>query len=147
MTIKFFDFVCEHGHLFEASFAGLDEMQRELDEGLVRCPQCDSPRVRRLPSAPYLNAQMPGNQTEEEGEAAAERLSELRESLMAHIRDAAAKAEDVGEAFADESRRMHEGRVKRRTIKGLCSNKEAEELHREGIAVLPVPESSGKTLN
>ena len=66
---------------------------------------------------------------------------------MTEIRKVADRAEDVGENFAEESRRMKRGESKRRLVKGKCTLREAEKLLEEGIEVLPVPESSGKTLN
>lgn len=42
---------------------------------------------------------------------------------------------------------MKRGESKRRLVKGKCSLRQAQELIEEGIEVLPVPESSGKTLN
>lgn len=145
MTIKYFDFVCVNGHKFEAGFPSLAEMQRQLDDGLVRCPICETAEVRKLPSAAHLSAQ--GDKSEALNGENRERLQEAYEELMGRVREAAAKAEDVGEAFAEEARRMKRGESRRRLVKGTCSLQQARQLREEGIDVLPVPESSGKTLN
>lgn len=134
MPIKYFDFLCENGHTFEGSFASLEEMDRQLTQQLVRCPICDSPDVRRLPSAAHIA---------EGGQAEAAREAERREKLE----QAVDRAEDVGENFVEESRRMQSGQAQRRLIKGKCTIGEARQLRQEGIDVLPVSESSGKTLN
>ena len=129
MPLKYFDFCCCNGHKFEGCFASLEDMQSQLADGLLRCPVCDTADVKKLPSASRL--------------AAAKTDAKTREEL----RKAAEKAEDVGENFAEESRRMKRGASKRRLVKGKCSLRQAQELIEEGIEVLPVPESSGKTLN
>lgn len=144
MTIKFFDFLCANGHRFEGSFPSLEEMNRQLQARLVRCPVCGEADVRRLPSASHLATKSGEKAQARRGE---ERMREKVEAIMSAVREAANRAQDVGEDFARESRRMKNGLAPRRLIKGQCSVKEAEKLIEEGISVLPVPESSGKTLN
>jgi len=66
---------------------------------------------------------------------------------MAYVRDVASRADDVGERFAEEARSIRDGTAPERAIRGQCTMREAENLLKEGIAVLPIPESTGKTLN
>lgn len=120
-------------------------MDRQLTQQLVRCPICDSPDVRRLPSAAHIAE---GGQAEAAREAERrEKLEQAVERIMTEVRKAADRAEDVGENFVEESRRMQSGQAQRRLIKGKCTIGEARQLRQEGIDVLPVSESSGKTLN
>jgi hypothetical protein len=63
------------------------------------------------------------------------------------VRESAQAAEDVGERFASEARAIKRGDAPERAIRGTCTRAQAEELLEEGIPVLPVPESVGKTLN
>lgn len=144
MPIKYFDFICENGHKFEGSFPSLEEMHRQMQNGLVRCPMCDTAEVHKIPSASRLSSK---GCDEAQGERARTQLQAVSERLMTAIRKAADRAEDVGENFAEESRRMKRGESPRRLVKGKCSLQQAEELREEGIDVLPIPESSGKTLN
>ncbi|RHJ34498.1 DUF1178 family protein [Sutterella sp. AM11-39] len=144
MPLKYFDFCCCNGHKFEGCFASLEDMQSQLADGLLRCPVCDTADVKKLPSASRLAAAKTDAKTREELRS---KVEAAREALMTEIRKAAEKAEDVGENFAEESRRMKRGESKRRLVKGKCSLRQAQELIEEGIEVLPVPESSGKTLN
>ena len=133
MPLKFFDFCCCNGHKFEGCFASVEEMQSQLADGLVRCPICDTADVRKVPSASRLAAVKTDDKSQDE---LRRKVQEAREALMTEIRKVADRAEDVGENFA-----------KRRLVKGKCTLREAEKLLEEGIEVLPVPESSGKTLN
>lgn len=138
--MKVFDLCCSSGHRFEGWFASLEELERQRDSGLLTCPECGSSEVQRLPNAAHIAA-------ERMREAEAEKLAEARRALMAAVRDQAERAEDVGDRFVDESRAIAHNQAPRRVIKGRCSSEQAEELWEEGIAVLPVPESSGKTIN
>ena len=97
-----------------------------------------------MPSASRLAAVKTDDKSQDE---LRRKVQEAREALMTEIRKVADRAEDVGENFAEESRRMKRGESKRRLVKGKCTLREAEKLLEEGIEVLPVPESSGKTLN
>ena len=136
MPLKYFDFCCCNGHKFEGCFASLEDMQSQLADGLLRCPVCDTADVKKLPSASRLAAAKTDAKRREELRS---KVEAAREALMTEIRKAAEKAE--------ESRRMKRGESKRRLVKGKCSLRQAQELIEEGIEVLPVPESSGKTLN
>jgi hypothetical protein len=59
--------------------------------------------------------------------------------FVATLRLAARQAEDVGERFATEARRIHQGEAAQRQIKGRASADEVRDLIDDGIAVLPVP--------
>ena len=105
MTIKYFDFVCANGHRFEGSFGSIEEMQSQLASGLVRCPVCDTPEVTKLPSAAHLSSKKG-----EKAEAARlEVLEQIKERIMTRVREAADKAEDVGDAFARKIDPVEEG--------------------------------------
>ena len=56
-----------------------------------------------------------------------------------HLLRVPSAAEDVGERFAEEVRRVHYGESEERSLRGQASRDEVEELLDEGIAVLPVP--------
>lgn len=144
MTIKIFDFLCANGHRFEGSFPSLEEMNRQMREQLVCCPVCGEADVRRMPSASRLSTN--SNRPRQDFQTR-EQVRKKFEAVMGAVREAANRAQDVGEDFVRESRRMQRGEAPRRLIKGRCTVKQAEELIEEGISVLPVPESSGKTLN
>ena len=55
------------------------------------------------------------------------------------LRRAIAQAEDVGDAFADEARRMHRGDRKMRSIRGQVGAGEARALAEEGIEAMVIP--------
>jgi hypothetical protein len=48
--------------------------------------------------------------------------------------------ENVGDRFVQEARRMHEGEIEERAIRGTATAQEREELLSEGITVMPIPD-------
>lgn len=46
---------CSHDHRFEGWFGSNADFQSQTERGLLSCPVCADPSVRRMPSAPHLN--------------------------------------------------------------------------------------------
>jgi hypothetical protein len=64
---------------------------------------------------------------------------ELRQKLR-ELRDHIVKsAENVGQRFPEEARKMHYGEAKHRSIYGVATAQDAEALHEEGIAFSALP--------
>ncbi|MBI3149351.1 MAG: DUF1178 family protein [Betaproteobacteria bacterium] len=130
-----FNMRCSAQHLFEGWFRSQEDYLSQRERELVACPACGSSSVERLLSAPRLNlaAAAPADAPPPAGAevAAAERLRGLRALL--------ARAEDVGENFAEEARRMHYEEIPARSIRGQASAREFVELVEEGITALPLP--------
>jgi hypothetical protein len=149
-----YDFHCELEHRFEGWFSSQDDCERQVKAGQVHCPVCDSSTVARLPSA--LHVKSPARDTRasvpaEEGggdtpQAAATapasalppEMAELR-AAMDKLRHWVASTEDVGPAFAEEARRIHNQDAPERAIRGVTTPAEARALAEEGIPVLPLP--------
>ena len=60
------------------------------------------------------------------------KLKELRDHLTKN-------ADNVGQKFPEEARKMHYGEIEHRSIYGEASPEEAKELHEEGIEFHPLP--------
>ena len=60
------------------------------------------------------------------------KLRELRDHLVQN-------AENVGQRFPEEARKMHYGETEHRSIYGVASAQDAEALHEEGIAFSALP--------
>jgi hypothetical protein len=127
---------CTAGHRFEGWFASREAFDAQANRGLVACTHCQSTDVTALPSGPRVlrntasgEAQMPVQQPG--GEVAAQ--------LFRLLAQAASKAENVGQRFPEEARRIHYKEAPERAIRGVASAQETLELLEEGIAVLPAP--------
>ena len=68
-----------------------------------------------------------------------ERRTELRRLARALRDKIMAETQDVGLRFPDEARRMHEGEIPHREIRGQATIDEARSLLEDGVMILPLP--------
>lgn len=146
------DLCCDKEHRFEGWFGSAEAFEDQLARGLVECPACASHAVRRLPSAPYVQTRhaaphaAPSASPAAGGAmpAVAPRPSppvtlEAAAAVVSMLRKLAREAEDVGARLPEEARKMHQGEIEARNIRGAASREEVEELLEEGIMLMPVP--------
>ncbi|NTB98901.1 DUF1178 family protein [Agrobacterium tumefaciens] len=128
---------CEKGHEFEGWFAGSDDFDDQLRRGFLSCPVCNSVQVSKLLMAPSVSTarKKDERQTLAMDTARKEALAKIREAV-ANIR---ANAEDVGDKFPEEARKIHYGEADERGIIGNASAQDAKALLDEGIEIAPLP--------
>ena len=63
-------------------------------------------------------------------------MRELRDQVMKNTHDG-------GSAFPEEARKMHEGAVEQRAIRGEASAAEVRALIEDGVEIMPVPQVPG----
>ena len=128
---------CEQEHGFEGWFASSADFDRQLERGLVTCPVCESTRVSKLLMAPNVTTGRQKDRTQ------AVAMDTMRRDMIAKIKDAVkeirANADDVGERFPEEARKIHYGETEARGIIGQASADEAQALTEEGIEIAPLP--------
>ena len=149
---------CKKGHAFESWFQSSSAYEQQERRKLVNCPVCGSSDVERAIMAPQIvkkkgrdtapaeavPAVTPPPATEvtppspstpllmtQERELRA-KLKELRDHIVGN-------ADNVGERFPNEARKMHYGDIEHRPIYGEASPDEARELIDEGVEVMPLP--------
>jgi len=144
---------CERGHGFESWFQSSAAYESQERRGLVNCPSCGSAKVERAIMAPQIVSKkgrdiaaptpVPAPVTEAAAPASTPLLMaqerELRAKLK-ELRDHIVKnADNVGERFPNEARKMHYGDIEHRPIYGEASPDEARALIDEGVEVSPLP--------
>ena len=137
--MKVFRLSCARGHQFEGWFASSEDFDRQQAGDDIGCPLCDSRKVARLPSAPYVNTGARRTETSPvvaKGAAPAPDLAAALSALRAHV---VANTENVGRKFPEVARRIHYGEESQRGIRGRVTTEEAVELHEEGIEAMPLP--------
>ena len=139
--MKVLNLHCGQGHVFEGWFAGEDDFQAQLGQGLLECPMCGTHEVRKALSAPRLNlgARAPASPPSSEAAPASAPGAALQAAWLHATRKIMAESEDVGARFAEEARRMHYGEASQRAIRGQASLEETAQLLDEGIPVVPLP--------
>ena len=145
---------CEKDHSFESWFQSSSAYDAQVRRKLVACPVCGSAKVEKAIMAPQIAskkgreiaapAQEPAASATETTAPASTPLlmaqeRELRAKLK-ELRDHIVKnADNVGERFPNEARKMHYGDIEHRPIYGEASPDEARALVDEGVEVSPLP--------
>ncbi|MGH6739632.1 MAG: DUF1178 family protein [Bradyrhizobium sp.] len=149
---------CERDHTFESWFQDSSAYDQQVKRKLVSCPVCNSVKVEKAIMAPRIVGKKGRERAAPLAEAApvsdvAETLAptagptplmmtqerELRVKLK-ELRDHIVKnADNVGEKFPNEARKMHYGEIEHRPIYGEASPEEAKSLIEEGVEVSPLP--------
>lgn len=155
--MKVLDLRCQQDHAFEGWFGSEADFQDQLQRRLLQCPLCGDPQVRKVLSAPriHLGVRVPQHSAADLGVAQApghaqphapQQLPAFEGAWLQWAREMVAQTHDVGARFASEARRMHQGEVAERPIRGHASLQETEQLLEEGIAVFPLPAAVRETL-
>jgi hypothetical protein len=134
---------CGNGHRFESWFGGSADFDAQSVRGLVSCPICQSADVTKTIMAPALvnrgGAPASDGAPGQEMVLLDERQVEARQFLKAFRDKVMSESEDVGDKFPGEARKMHEGDIPHRHIRGKATIEEARTLIAEGVTILPVP--------
>jgi hypothetical protein len=142
---------CERGHAFESWFQSSQAYETQEKRKLVNCPSCGSAKVERAIMAPQIVSKKSPDRAAPAHAPATEATTpastplmmaqerELRAKLR-ELRDHIVKnADNVGERFPVEARKMHYGDIEHRPIYGEASPEEARSLIDEGVEVSPLP--------
>jgi hypothetical protein len=144
---------CARGHTFESWFQSSSAYESQEKRKLISCPVCGSDKVERAIMAPQVVGKKGRERAAPEPVAAPTEVTpppaatplmmaqerELRTKLK-ELRDHIVKnADNVGERFPNEARKMHYGDIEHRPIYGEASPDEARSLIDEGIEVSPLP--------
>ena len=133
-----FDLICKQQHRFEGWFASSEDFASQKGRGLIECPVCGGVHVEKLPAAKIRKQSEPTAPTpigaSQPAKSDQSDVSRIIDYVLTH-------SEDVGRNFAEEARKIHYQETHQRSIRGVATRTEAEDLHEEGISVftLPIP--------
>jgi hypothetical protein len=154
---------CHKGHSFESWFADSAAYDKQAKRGLVTCPQCGSVKVEKAIMAPRvagarkrgtaqeitiapekaLNTTQGAAQDTTQDTTNVAVMSPVEQELRAKLKELrehiVKNADNVGEKFPEEARKIHYGETEHRSIYGVASLEDAKELAEEGIDVHPIP--------
>ena len=146
-----YDLRCEKGHAFESWFQSSGAYDSQVKRKLVNCPNCGSVKVEKAIMAPRILSKSKNHPASPEAPAP-DASSETTAPLMMAPQEAALRAklkelrdhvtrnaDNVGESFPTEARKMHYGDIEHRPIYGEATPDEARSLIDEGIEVTPLP--------
>jgi hypothetical protein len=155
---------CERDHSFESWFQDSSAYDEQVKRKLVSCPVCESVSIEKAIMAPRIVSRK-GRERAEQVRAEQVRTEQVAPPtvpetapaapeatplVMAQERELRAKlkelrdhivknADNVGDRFPNEARKMHYGEIEHRPIYGEASPEEAKSLVDEGVEVSPLP--------
>lgn len=149
-AVIIYDLSCEQQHRFEGWFRSAENFSRQRDGRLLACPVCGSERIEKIPSGGHIlhradpTAGTPTVMPDAPAGATPTTTTPPKkispEQLLRQVVQALVQtSEDVGQDFASEARKIHQGDAPARAIRGQASDEEYEALEDEGIDVLRLP--------
>ncbi|SLN46605.1 hypothetical protein ROA7023_01931 [Roseisalinus antarcticus] len=121
------------GHL-SCAVCGSAAVEKDLMAPRVR-PDAAAPQTPAKPDAPAG-----AGQAAPRGAGPLSHPASVAEQAMAELRrKIEAESVDVGSRFVDEARRMHDGDLPKRSIRGEAQVGEAIKLLEDGIPIAPLP--------
>ncbi len=138
-----FSLACDQGHEFESWFRDSSSYDDQAERGLLSCPHCSSAKVGKAIMAP----QIARKDREVAAPIAAPQpvalMSPQEQELRAKLRELRTmlteKSDYVGDRFAAEARKMHEGEIEHRAIYGEASGEDVRSLIEDGVDLLALP--------
>ena len=140
---------CGADHGFDGWFRDSVAFDHQSALGLVACPTCGDTRVNRALMAPRINkrravvdtagvdaAGVAGPVTDKAVVAVPDQVRAMLQKLRAEVER---NCDNVGPAFAEEARRIHNGASEPRGIYGESTPEQAQALADDGIEVARIP--------
>jgi hypothetical protein len=150
-----FSLRCEREHAFDSWFRDGDSYDELSGGGHLSCPECGSTKVtkglmapavvtsrKRAIAVPVAQSEptVPSPSPETQAVALADERARMLRTALREMRDhMVSQSRDVGDAFAVEARRMHEGDTEAAAIRGTATSDDVRALLEDGIEVMPIP--------
>ena len=136
-----FSLACETGHEFDGWFGSSEDYETQQKRGLIACPVCDTTKVSKSLMAPSVStARKKESRSQAIAVATAHHAKTEMMAKLREIRDEITKnADNVGEKFPEEARKIHYGESEKRAIFGEAGLQDVKELVDEGVEIAPLP--------
>ena len=137
-----YDLVCKKGHEFDGWFRDSDTYDKQAKRGLVSCTHCGTAKIQKQIMAPGIPSKS-NKKSENAVRMTAGPVDPRAAAMMQMMRDyrkhVETNAENVGNNFAEEARKIHYKETKERGIYGHTTSEDAAALIEEGIEIHPIP--------
>ena len=125
------------GCSFEGWFENTKDYNKQINQGLVSCPACNSIHIKKGLTAPNI-AKKSNTKISKRNKLIASNVKKLKKIIEKDF-------DYVGDKFTEEAKKIKYGEVKERPIYGEASIEQTKELMEEEIDILPLPFSTKKT--
>jgi hypothetical protein len=128
---------CSQGHRYDAWFRNAVAFDEQQARGIVRCAVCDDAGVEKALMAPAVSRTDGERMSLSSGHPDAKKFLEM---LRAYRQKVVSEAENVGNKFAEEARKIHFEEAEARGIYGQATKDEVIALLEDGIEFMPLPD-------
>lgn len=136
-TVISYSLQCSQGHRFEAWFKNAAAYDEQQARGIVQCAQCGDLHIEKALMAPAVartdGARVPVSSAHPDA-------VKFRQMLREYRRMVVSQADNVGDRFAEEARKMHFAETEARGIYGEATRDEVMGLLEDGIEFMPLPD-------
>ena len=133
-----FNLCCSNCYFtFEGWFENTKDYNKQIKQGLVSCPSCNSIQIKKGLMAPNVSKKS-NSKTSKRKKSIASNVKKLKKIIEREF-------DYVGDKFTEEAKKIKYGETKERAIYGEASIEQTKELIDEDIDVLPLPFSTKKT--
>ncbi len=133
-----FNLICSHcTSSFEGWFENTKDYNKQIRNGLLTCPFCNSTQIKKGLMAPNVSKKS-NSKISKRNKSIASNVKKLKKIIEKEF-------DYVGDKFTEEAKKIKYGEVKERAIYGEASIEQTKELIDEDIDVLPLPFSTKKT--
>ena len=122
---------------FEGWFENTKDYNKQIKQGLVCCPSCNSTQIKKGLMAPNV-AKKSNTKISKRNKSIASNVKKLKKIIEKEF-------DYVGDKFTEEAKKIKYGESDERAIYGEASIDQTKELLDENIDVLPLPFSTKKT--
>ena len=153
-----FSLTCDKNHQFEGWFRNNADYEDQLSCGHLACPFCNSTTISKSLMAPAVSTsrrKAKRKSVEEKGVtntksqkspskrkklAVIDKEEQEFMSMLRELKDKLVKnADDVGDNFAEEARKIHYGESEKTGVYGSANPAEVRKLREEGIEFFALP--------
>jgi hypothetical protein len=128
--------ICANDHKFDAWFRNAQAYEDQHARGIVTCPICASSSVEKALMAPAVSRANSDKVALSSGHPEHAKLVEAMRALRTKM---ISEADDVGDKFAEEARKIHFKEVEARGIYGEATQEEVASLLEDGVDFMPLP--------
>ncbi len=138
--------LCDDDHAFESWFDHSSAFDKLQSAKLIECPHCGSQKIRKDLMSPQIgglraNKRATNNPSivktpDIELQKLQQEAVELARKIRHHVEK---NADNVGDKFASEARKIHFEEVEPHNIYGEATPDEVSELVEDGIEIAPLP--------
>ena len=122
---------------YEGWFENSKDYNKQIKQGLVSCPSCNSIQIKKGLMAPNV-AKKSNSKTSKRNKSIASNVKKLKKIIEKEF-------DYVGDKFTEEAKKIKYGETKERPIYGEASIEQTKELIDEDIDILSLPFSTKKT--